>query len=834
MFLKALFRVGMVLALMVALSAASPVMAGTRVRPLIDENAPAVPGEMIVMFQAGTPLTEVERAAAQMGATVGEYNPEMGAALFLLGAPQARVTEEAAFQAMDASAAVLTAEPNYIMALGDTPVGSFEEPERPTSIMVQATDVTTGQQFPMEIPLPAPDEERDPEVVAALAAETGEPIEILSTTLPNDAATQWGWFAIQADVVWKDTTVAYEVAVLDTGIANTHPDLAARFTMGKDYVNNDTLPIDDHGHGTHVAGIIAAIINNNKGIAGVSNGRIFVIKVLDAQGRGSLWDVAQGIYDSANRSTVKVINISAGYSTTTGSPPAVLQNALQYAVVDKGKLVVVAAGNDDQQLMCDDTGAGYDVYPACFRATSPFDQKMIVVAGAGFDLDSNGQIARFPADNFEEEQRCKSDTSNYSENFVDIAAPGTMIYSTLPLTPVDGGSSSPFYSTTGYGTLTGTSMAAPHVAAAAARVWAETPTLTNVNVKNELITRALSSMVDVECGASPWPGAEPPYLWLAGAMQEAAIQGFVYDAYSGAPLPSTTVQARRGATVVASDVVCKTADCAEYWLRAIKVDLTKPVDIWFYRAGYTSSYQKYYTNLTISTPGYLGINLNVDRAMLPPTGARWSFIVTWFDPDQHEIDGYVFLPTTVPSGVGWVGAQRPYGDSGPNTTGTIGDLSTEPRARLMYDNGYYKSWALPTPPVEPPYDDALDLAPSNWYFGADTLAIQKNVSTMYYVGNYVLIAANNWTSGGGVPTTIANITGVCAHVWNAGVLTYRNCLPPGDPDQFWVVGKINGTTFTAIGDVTNTPETYTDGNRVFSDFVVNGLMSGPIPIPYQD
>jgi len=98
----------------------------------------------------------------------------------------------------------------------------------------------------------------------------------------------------------------------------------------------------------------------------------------------------------------------------------------------------------------------------------------------------------------------------------------------------------------------------------------------------------------------------------------------------------------------------------------------------------------------------------------------------------------------------------------------------------------------------------------------------------------VLIAANNWTSGGGVPTTIANITGVCAHVWNAGVLTYRTCLTPGDPDQFWVVGRINGTTFTAIGDVTNTPETYTDGNRVFSDFVVNGLMSGPIPIPYQD
>src|SRR5262249_10523641 len=135
----------------------------------------------------------------------------------------------------------------------------------------------------------------------------------MALTYPIDPSlySQWGWAYVNADIVWPDTKSAM-VAVVDTGVDALHPDLMGQVVNGFDFVNNDTVAADDNGHGTHVAGIIAAKVNDKNGIAGVSRSKIYAVKVLDATGSGTLFDVAQGIRKAADYPSVKVINISLG------------------------------------------------------------------------------------------------------------------------------------------------------------------------------------------------------------------------------------------------------------------------------------------------------------------------------------------------------------------------------------------------------------------------------------------------------------------------------------------------------------------------------------------
>ncbi|MBE3115615.1 S8 family serine peptidase, partial [Candidatus Bathyarchaeota archaeon] len=108
-------------------------------------------------------------------------------------------------------------------------------------------------------------------------------------SIPNDQywSEQWGPKKIEADHSW-DTTIGNNtvlVAIIDSGIDYTHPDLVANYVaLGYDFVNNDTDPKDDNGHGTHVAGIIAATLNNNIGITGIAQVRIMAEKGIDDTG----------------------------------------------------------------------------------------------------------------------------------------------------------------------------------------------------------------------------------------------------------------------------------------------------------------------------------------------------------------------------------------------------------------------------------------------------------------------------------------------------------------------------------------------------------------------
>ncbi len=250
---------------------------------------------------------------------------------------------------------------------------------------------------------------------------------------PNDPlfGQQWGLRRIRAPLAWtylQGATGTVTIAVIDTGIDRTHPDLRSRVAKGYNFVNPGTPPDDDYWHGTHVAGIAGAIQRNGIGIAGTAvQVRLLPLKVLDAEGGGTIADLASAIRFAARRN-VRVMNMSLATSPWDGNGncPRVLQEQIDFAF-GRGALAIAAAGNDY---------GGKPVFPAACGH---------VVAVASSDYAD--QLSYF---------------SNYGK-WVDLMAPGEDIISTIP-----GGE---------YSSENGTSMATPFVAGAAALVWLRHPGL---------------------------------------------------------------------------------------------------------------------------------------------------------------------------------------------------------------------------------------------------------------------------------------------------------------------------------------------------------------------
>lgn len=246
--------------------------------------------------------------------------------------------------------------------------------------------------------------------------EPDYPVQALDT-IPNDPSfpAQYGLAAIRAPQGWDLSTgsPAVTIAILDSGVDLSHPELVGKIAQGYDFVNNDNNPQDDYGHGTHVAGIAAALGNNGLGVAGVSWGaQIMPVKVLNSFGQGSSSKVAAGIVWAADHG-VQIINMSLGGSNYS----QILQDAVDYAA-GNNVLLIASSGN---------TNANFVLYPARFP-------QVIAVAAT----NTSNQHASF---------------SNYGTE-IDIAAPGDNILS-LWL----GG---------GYSTFSGTSMAASYVSGLAA------------------------------------------------------------------------------------------------------------------------------------------------------------------------------------------------------------------------------------------------------------------------------------------------------------------------------------------------------------------------------
>lgn len=270
---------------------------------------------------------------------------------------------------------------------------------------------------------------------------------------------------IRMEEVWGQLTLGSEVivAVIDSGIDYEHEDLADNMWVnsleangtpgvdddgngyvddvhGYDFMNNDGDPMDDHKHGTHVAGTIGAVGNNGIGVTGVTwstNVKLMAIKFLNSAATGNLSDAMAGMeYAVTNGATI--LNNSWG----SGVFDMALKNAI-FSSDEQGAIFFAAAGNQSRNT------DQLPFYPASY------DVPNIVSVGATTELDKlwNG--------------------SNYGNLSVDFAAPGASVYSTFP--------------NDSYGYLTGTSMATPHAAGAAALLWSQFPELSHRQIINLLL-----------------------------------------------------------------------------------------------------------------------------------------------------------------------------------------------------------------------------------------------------------------------------------------------------------------------------------------------------------
>ena len=275
-------------------------------------------------------------------------------------------------------------------------------------------------------------------------AEPNDTIRALVTPTDPDFSLQWGMTRIGGPDAWDvERGAGTVVAVVDTGVDLAHPEFVGRLDTVNDYdfINDDTTAQDDEGHGTHVAGIVAAALNNtntgSKGVVGAAPAAtILPLKVLAADGTGTADAAADAIRWAADKGA-GVINMSLGsknYSQT-------VDEAVQYAV-GKDVVVVAATGNDGKRGV---------QYPAALPN----------VIGVASTTSTDA----------------RSSFSNYGPG-TDICAPGSVIYSTL----WNAGST--------YGYASGTSMATPHVAGVVALIRSQNPTWTRTQVEARLIATA--------------------------------------------------------------------------------------------------------------------------------------------------------------------------------------------------------------------------------------------------------------------------------------------------------------------------------------------------------
>ncbi|MDQ4123915.1 MAG: S8 family serine peptidase [Acidobacteriota bacterium] len=338
---------------------------------------------------------------------------------------------------------------------------------------------------------------------------------------PNDAqfSQLYGMTKIKAPAAWETTTGSPNVvvAIIDTGIRYTHEDLAANMwrntgeiaangvdddangfvddVYGWDFFYNDSDPIDENGHGTHVAGTVGAVGNNTIGVAGVNwNVRLMAIKIYNNTGFGSTSAMLVNAYNYVRMMKTRGVNIRVTSNSYGGCDEACGYDQATKDAIDRlgesDVLNVFAAGNDNRNIET------MPFYPASYNSPQ------ILSVAASDQNDNRGSF------------------SNFGVTSVDVAAPGVGILST-------------FHSNnSAYTSLTGTSMAAPHVSGAAALLAAANPSLSAASLKASLM-----NSVDV---LSQWNGVVKTggRLNVARAIQMPTACSYSFPTQF-APIPAT-------------------------------------------------------------------------------------------------------------------------------------------------------------------------------------------------------------------------------------------------------------------------------------------------------
>ena len=333
-------------------------------------------------------------------------------------------------------------------------------------------------------------------LVAALARQPGvayAEANHLRTAMrtPNDPVItqQWALADIHAYEAWDITTGgSITIALLDTGVSRSHPDLSSKLLQGYDFYNNDNDPSDDEGHGTYTAGVAAASSDNGTGIAGICWGcKILPIKVLGSRGQGDDATIAQGVRWAVDQGA-RIISMSLGGPDDTD----VMRDAVQYAH-ERNALVIAASGNGQAE-------GNAPNYPAAYPS-------VLAVSAT----NSNDGVTGFST----------------TGSFVDIAAPGVGLWSTIWRR--DQGDS--------YGVENGTSASCPHVAGAAALA---------LTLRPDLSADQLAELLELGADDQGAPGKDPEYgygrlnllrtVQLAAdpnILSRSAIQGVVTGGQAG-------------------------------------------------------------------------------------------------------------------------------------------------------------------------------------------------------------------------------------------------------------------------------------------------------------
>jgi subtilisin family serine protease len=416
--------------------------------------------------------------------------------------------------------------------------------------------------------------------------------QVSPTLAVNDpyVGSEWHLTKIGAPGAWDASTGSgVTIAILDTGVDSTHPDLATRMVPGWNFYDNNSNTADVYGHGTKVAGAAAAASNNGLGVASVAgNARIMPIRISDTSGIGYWSMVAQGLTYAADHGA-RVANVS--YSVA-GS--ATVQTAAKY-MKDKGGLVFVSAGN---------TGAVDSSAPT---------STMIPVSAT----DGNDAMASW---------------STYGA-FVALSAPGVSIYTTT-----SGG---------GYGAVNGTSFSSPVAAGVAALVMSERSSLTSSQVESVLFSTAVdlgaagrdayygygrvNAQAAVQAAASYAAAASdtiPPAVAIATPLGGSTVSGLATVDVSGSDkLGVTRVVLKVNGVTLATD---SSAPFGFSW------DTTKV-------ANGMATLVAYAYDAAGNTAASLPVAVNVANNMIQDTTPP---VVTIVNPKQGTVKGMVSVTTS--------------------------------------------------------------------------------------------------------------------------------------------------------------------------------------------
>ena len=357
----------------------------------------------------------------------------------------------------------------------------------------------------------------------------------------------WGMEAINAPKAWTLGTGSNDVyvAVVDSGVDYKHPDLKENFSheysrnfLGHAGTNYNPSAYDDEcGHGTHVAGTIAGFGNNAQGVAGVNwRAKIISLRSLDKNGHGTASDIIaafnyiSGLLAKDSRLNIAAVNFSVGdYSTDTPEKLIAENNPLWLALKilsDTDRTVIcAAAGNEDN-----------DIGRPTPSTNDEWQKGSYALIGSYLELDNMITVAAA------NRTFSKAGFSNYSRKYVDIAAPGVNVFSAIPLTLSNDTEYARLPRTYPYTSFSGTSMATPHVAGAAALLKAIYPKATASQIKAAILGGANSDYLRDDIYGTSAHG----FLNLMGAVNFMAgtMSGDMPPVISNANPPAGVVNQR--------------------------------------------------------------------------------------------------------------------------------------------------------------------------------------------------------------------------------------------------------------------------------------------------